>query len=274
MAGARWKHETAGNSSVNPHILNVDDLTVRFDGLVAIDAVSMCIPDARIHGLIGPNGAGKTTFFNAVNGLVHHSGGTVRLCGRDITRLTADRRAAAGIRRTFQSVQLIQQMTVLENVLIGLHFEAGRNPFLHLVDVFSMSREREAQQSVLEVLEFLGLANVILTPVSELSFAQQRFVELARALVARPVLLMLDEPAAGLSPSGITKLDALLRRLRDEWGMAILLVEHVLSLVLEISDEITVLDNGRLIASGTPSRIASDPRVKAAYLGQDAHAVG
>lgn len=257
---------------MNAPVLEVTDLSVRFGGLLAIDAVSIVVQERSIHGLIGPNGAGKSTFFNAVAGIVPLSEGVVRLRGRDITRLTADRRASAGVRRTFQSVQLVQQMTVLENVLIGLHSEYGHGTWAPLADIFSNSRERKAQRAVLDILNFLDLADAILVPVSELSFAQQRFVELARALVVKPTLLMLDEPAAGLSPLDLARLDAVLQQTRHEWGTTIFLIEHVLSLVLEISDEITVLDNGRLLATGTPKQISNDPRVKAAYLGQEGNA--
>jgi branched-chain amino acid transport system ATP-binding protein len=255
-----------------PPVLEVTRLSVRFGGLVAVDNVSLNIPASRIHGLIGPNGAGKTTLFNAINGLVRQSQGSVSILGRDITRKSADRRAAAGIRRTFQSVQLIMQLTVLENVLIGLHTRLFANA-KGLLGFLSADSERQAQQSVVEVLEFLGIADIILKPVAEITFAEQRFVEIARALVAKPVLLMLDEPAAGLSPQEIKTLDTLLRKLREEWGMSILLVEHVLSLIMDVSDRVTVLDNGRLIAEGPPMEVASDPKVKAAYLGQDVDAV-
>jgi branched-chain amino acid transport system ATP-binding protein len=255
-----------------PPVLEVAGLSVRFGGLVAVDNVSLAIPASSIHGLIGPNGAGKTTFFNAITGLVRPSQGSVAVLGQDITHKTADRRAAAGIRRTFQSVQLITPLTVLENVLIGLHTRLFTNA-KGLLGFLGAANERAAQQSVLEILEFLGIAHIILKPVTEITFAEQRFVEIARALVAKPVLLMLDEPAAGLSPQEIETLDRLLRKLRDEWGMSILLVEHVLSLIMGVSDRVTVLDNGRLIAEGAPMQVAGDPKVKAAYLGQDADAV-
>ena len=257
---------------MTPPVLEVAGLSVRFGGLVAVDNVSLAIPASSIHGLIGPNGAGKTTFFNAITGLVRPSQGSVAVLGQDITHKTADRRAAAGIRRTFQSVQLITPLTVLENVLIGLHTRLFTNA-KGLLGCLGAASERAAQQSVLEILEFLGIAHIILKPVTEITFAEQRFVEIARALVAKPVLLMLDEPAAGLSPQEIETLDRLLRKLRDEWGMSILLVEHVLSLIMGVSDRVTVLDNGRLIAEGLPLQVAGDPKVKAAYLGQDADAV-
>jgi branched-chain amino acid transport system ATP-binding protein len=253
-------------------MLDVQQLSVRFEGLVAVDSVSLNVADSEIHGLIGPNGAGKTTFFNAVTGLVTQSGGRVLLGGEDITDLPAHERALAGIRRTFQSVQLVPGMTVLENVLLGLHGSSSKAVGWNPLRLLTSSGEREAQDKVLDIVEFIGISGSLLRTVEELTFAEQRFVEVARALVSRPRLLMLDEPAAGLSPSEVGALDALLRRLSAEWGMAILLVEHVLSLIFEVSDKVTVLDNGKLISEGRPADVAEDPRVKAAYLGEDSGA--
>jgi len=255
---------------VNAPLLDARDVTVRFGGLIAVDAVSLAIPEREIRGLIGPNGAGKTTFFNAISGLVPHGGAALRFDGRDMLHLPAHRRAAAGMRRTFQSVQLVPQFTVLENVLVGMHTGIADNPAASVLGLPGGNRgELGAQRAVIEVLEFLGIGETLLQRVNQLTFAQQRYVEIARAIVGRPKLLMLDEPAAGLSPGDVKMLDALLRRLRDEWGMTILLVEHVLSLVLEISDRVTVLDNGRMIAEGSPAEVADDPAVKTAYLGNE-----
>lgn len=245
-----------------PPLLEARDLTIRFGGLVAVDAVSMAIAPGEVRGLIGPNGAGKTTFFNAVSGLVPLSGGTVRLGGEDVTALPAHRRAAAGMRRTFQSVQLLPHQTVLENVLIGLHTDLAAPGWRG-----RRGREAEAQAKVEHVLAFLGIAGSILTPASRLTFAEQRLTEIARAVVSRPRLLLLDEPAAGLSPAEVDGLGELLHRLRDEWDVTILLVEHVLSLVLNRSDRVTVLENGRMIAEGCPEEVANDPAVQEAYLG-------
>jgi branched-chain amino acid transport system ATP-binding protein len=247
---------------MTPALLDVEALTVRFGGLLAVDSVSFSVPAGQIRGVIGPNGAGKTTLFNTISGLVHQDGGRIRFAGDDITRLPAHRRAALGMRRTFQAVQLIPQFTVLENVLVGLHAGIRGATF----------SEAAAQRAVIEVLEFLGIGATILRPVAELSFAEQRLTEIARAIVARPRLLMLDEPAAGLSPAELAALDALLRRFVAEWDMTILLVEHVLALVFEVSDTVTVLDNGRYVTEGPPREVAGDPRVKAVYLGEDTHA--
>ena len=255
------------------NVLDVSNLTVRFGGLVAVDAVSLALTPGRVHGLIGPNGAGKTTFFNAITGLVSQSGGSVVYQGRDITGLPAHRRSEIGIRRSFQSVQLVQSLTVLENILIGLHSESASRGWRGIGALFGFEGpDRAAQEKVHDVAAFLGIGDTLFKSIAELTFAEQRFVEIARAIVSRPKVLMLDEPAAGLSEAEIEKLDRLLRRLATEWGMAILLVEHVLSLVLVVSDEITVLDNGRFVTHGEPGEVARDPRVKSAYLGEDVHA--
>lgn len=255
-------------------MLQVSNLTVAFGGLIAVNDVSLTVGDAQIHGLIGPNGAGKTTFFNAVTGLVTASAGQICLAGRDITRLPTHARAVAGIRRSFQSVQLIGTMTVLENVLIGLHGSLamwGQGEWHGLLR--TARKDTEAQAAVVDVLASLGLSELLLARVDGLTFGQQRFVEIARAVVAGPKLLMLDEPAAGLSPTELAFLNRLIRRLREERGISILLVEHVLGLIFDVSDAVTVLDNGRLICEGAPATVARDARVKAAYLGEQADAV-
>ena len=221
----------------------------------------------EIRGLIGPNGAGKTTLFNAICGLVYAGSGRILLDGTDITALSPHQRANVGLRRSFQSVQLLARLNVLENVMLGLHATMASGMLTSAVDVLlSARREARAQTRAMETLDYLGIADLALRPLASLSFAAQRYVELARALAPRPRLLMLDEPAAGLSLAEVTRMDALLRQLR-EGGMSILLVEHVLSLVFEVSDCISVLNNGRLISEGSPQQIADDPVVRTAYLG-------
>jgi len=251
-------------------LLATQGLTVRFGGLTAVEDVDLMVTAGAIHGVIGPNGAGKTTLFNAITGLVPSSGGTVVFEGKDVTGQPAHRRARLGMRRTFQSVQLLPQLTVLENVLIGLHDQIRENAVLALLSGRSPGEE-DAQQRVVATLEFFGIGDTLFRRPVELSFAQQRFAEIARAVVARPRLLMLDEPAAGLSPPEVTTLNTLLRRICTESGITILLVEHVLSLVLDVSRRITVLESGRVIAEGTPAEVEANERVRAAYLG-DAHA--
>ena len=249
-------------------VLNVSGLTVRFGGLVAVQEVSLALAPGRVHGLIGPNGAGKTTFFNAVTGLVRHSEGQITFDGREIGALYAHQRAGIGIRRSFQAVQLVQGMTALENIIVGLDSEvAGWRSVLPLFR--RRGPDRAAARRANAVARFLGLGHLLAKPVYELTFAEQRFVEITRAIVSRPKVLMLDEPAAGLSEAEIETLDQLLRRLTSEWNMAILLVEHVLSLVMVVSDEITVLDNGRFVTHGSPRDVTENPAVRAAYLGEE-----
>ncbi|MBM3571512.1 MAG: ABC transporter ATP-binding protein [Alphaproteobacteria bacterium] len=251
-------------------LLSAADVTVQFGGLVAVNAVSLTVPAGAIYGVIGPNGAGKTTFFNAIAGLVSVNPGAIRFDGHDITRLPPYRRARLGIRRTFQAVQLLPQFTALENVLVGLHSEIREDYWRSLFGWSGRSAaDEEAQERAVETLRFLGILDVLFKRPREMTFAQQRFVEIARALVSRPKLLMLDEPAAGLSPQEVGDINRLLRKLRQEWGMTIILVEHVLSLVLDVSDRVTVLDNGRVIAEGPPRAVEADPRVKAVYLGEE-----
>ena len=255
------------------NVLEATDITVSFGGLVAIDNVSLTIRRGTIHGLIGPNGAGKTTFFNVMTGLIRQTSGKVTFDGEDISRMPAHKRAARGMRRSFQSVQLVPNLTGMENILIGLHadlFPSGPKAILKLF--FGQSADEAGLAKARHVAEFLGIAHTLDMPASEVSFADQRFIEIARAIVGDPAIIMLDEPAAGLSEAEITRLDSLLRKLVDEKGMTILLVEHVLSLVLGISEQITVLENGRLIARGTPQEVAADEKVKAAYLGEEADA--
>lgn len=254
-------------------ILEAQDITVKFGGLVAIDNVSMAVKRGQIHGLIGPNGAGKTTFFNVSAGLIRQSAGKVLFKGNDISSSPAHERAAMGLRRSFQSVQLVPNLTAAENILIGLHSDLmPKTPATVLRLLFGQSPDLAALDKVREISEFLGIAHTLDKQASELTFADQRFIEIARAIISNPAILMLDEPAAGLSEAEIQHLDALLRKLVEKKSMSVLLVEHVLSLVMGISDEITVLENGRLIACGTPEEIAANSKVKAAYLGEDSNA--
>jgi branched-chain amino acid transport system ATP-binding protein len=251
-------------------LLRAESISVRFGGLLAVDNASLQVGSGEICGLIGPNGAGKTTFFNAVSGLVPITSGEIELDGTRINTLAAHVRAKLGLRRTFQSVQLAQELTVLENVAIGLHTQIRENIFTTIFE----PRERKladyaAQEKIYEVLEELHVGDLALRPVKTLSFAQQRYVEIARALAPAPKVLMLDEPAAGLTPAEIVNLDRLLVRLARKSGIAILLVEHVMDLVLNVCDRVFVFESGRLIASGCPAEIAGHPRVRAAYLGDE-----
>jgi branched-chain amino acid transport system ATP-binding protein len=250
-------------------MLAVQDVTVRFGGVLAVQGVGMLVPAGQIRGLIGPNGAGKTTFFNAISGLVQIASGSIVFNGWDLDAISVSNRARLGIRRTFQSIQLLPRRTVLENVLIGLHSAFAQGWLYRLTgrDGAGLT-ERQAQDRTCEALRWFGIEALALRPVDTLTFVQQRYVELARAVVADPKLLLLDEPAAGLSLPEVERLGAVIRRLRDERGTTIVIVEHVLSLVLGVSDVVTVFDKGRVIMEGPPAAVTAAPEVRGAYLGE------
>jgi ABC-type branched-subunit amino acid transport system ATPase component len=253
--------------------LEVRDLTVRFGGLVALDRVGFDVPEGQIVGLIGPNGAGKTTLLNTVSRFVEPEAGTIRFDGRGILAASPHEIVGYGIGRTFQGVVLFSTMTVHDTLLVGLHTSARSGPLataLWLPQV--RDEQRQMQERAREAAALLGLEPVLSFPVAGLPFAMQKRVDLARALVSLPRLLLLDEPAAGLAPEESEKLGVLLRRIRDRYGCAMLLVEHDMALVMDICDHIVVLDFGRLIASGPPHVVRSDPAVIEAYLGEAARA--
>ncbi|KQW08637.1 branched-chain amino acid ABC transporter permease/ATP-binding protein [Streptomyces sp. Root369] len=246
-----------------PLPLQVRDLTVRYGGVVAVDGLSLDVGPGQVVGLIGPNGAGKTSAIDAVTGFTRAASGSVRLGDRDATRLPVHRRAAAGLSRSFQSLELFEDMTVLDNLYAACD-RPGR--WAYLTDLIRPGSRPLPAHVLVAVREF-GLQDSLDRPVDDLSYGERRLLAIARAVAASPSVLLLDEPAAGLSDDETRELAHLVRRLAEDWGMGVLLVEHDVDMVMSVCDQVVVLDFGRRICAGTPEEVRRDPAVRAAYLG-------
>ncbi|MFA9379506.1 MAG: ABC transporter ATP-binding protein [Acetanaerobacterium sp.] len=250
-------------------ILQTNELGITFDGLVALSDVEFHADQGDITAIIGPNGAGKTTFFNLIAGFYTPTKGTVSYAGKDITKLKPYERAEAGIARTFQNINLFRDMSVLDNALVGLHCRSKSNVLDSMLRTPRQRKEEKALRTeVMETLEFLGLADVALEKAGSLSYGMQKNLEIARALASRPKIVLLDEPASGLNTQDLKELSKRILGIRDR-GIAVVLIEHKMDVVMSISDKIMVLNFGREIAFGTPDEIKNNHEVIEAYLGKE-----
>lgn len=251
-------------------ILSVTDLRMQFGGLVAVDDVNFSLQQGQISAIIGPNGAGKTTIFNCISGFYKPTAGKVFLCGENITAKPSHVIAQKGLTRTFQNIRLFSEMTVLENLLIAQHSHLNKGYFAGLLRLPAFKKsEKNALANALKWLDIFELTPFANREAGNLSYGQQRRLEMARCMILRPKILILDEPAAGLNPQETQALIELIRQLRDQHDVSVLLIEHDMNLIMNISENILVVEYGRPIAEGTPKAIQENPEVIKAYLGEE-----
>jgi branched-chain amino acid transport system ATP-binding protein len=250
-------------------MLKIQNLAMRFGGLLAVDGVSLDVQEQEIHSIIGPNGAGKTTVFNCMSGFYKPSGGKIIFQGKEIQGKPDYKISRMGMVRTFQHVRLFTQMSVVENLLVAQHRHLNTNLLAGLVKTPNYrERERKSLDRAAYWLERIGMLDQANVDAGNLSYGQQRRLEIARCMVTQPQLLMLDEPAAGLNPAETLELNQLIVSLKEDYGVSVVLIEHDMNLVMDISDRITVINQGRPLASGTPQEVRANEDVIKAYLGE------
>jgi branched-chain amino acid transport system ATP-binding protein len=252
-------------------LLEIENMSKTFGGLKAISNVTFSLDKGRIVSIIGPNGAGKTTFFNTLTGIYKPDGGTIKFNGKSLVGLRPDQIAARGIARTFQNIRLFPDMTVIENILVGMHIHFKQSAFQTLFRLPAFKKEEaEAEKKAARLMQYVGLKRVGNEIAKNLPYGAQRRLEIARALAADPLLLLLDEPAAGMNPQETEDIIRLFRDIKADMGITILLIEHDMRVVMNISEDICVMDYGEKIAEGTPQEIRANTRVIEAYLGRGA----